>query len=76
MLEHRKNEGYFPIPLWLHRNDIKGLGFDVDQLTDGDMEYLTQRIAQDHLGRYYPGSIRQTLESYMKHGRKPDDEAV
>ena len=62
MLKLRLNEGYFPIPVWLHRSDIERLGYDVSRLTDGDMEYLAKRIADDFFAQGYGEALRKTVD--------------
>jgi hypothetical protein len=73
MLNQRKRDGYFAIPLWVHRNDIDAMGFDVSQLKDGDLEYIAQRIADDYLRKTFPEALRETVEYYMQHGKKSDN---
>jgi diketogulonate reductase-like aldo/keto reductase len=74
MLNWRLKEGYFPIPLWLHRKDIEKLvECDVSQLTDGDMEYLAKRIADDFLGQRYAEAVRETVEYFMQSRRPTED---
>jgi diketogulonate reductase-like aldo/keto reductase len=72
MLDWRLKEGYFPIPLWLHRNHIEKLGYDVSHLTDGDMEYLAKRIADDFFLQRYEEAVRETVEYYMKSKNQPN----
>jgi diketogulonate reductase-like aldo/keto reductase len=73
MLNWRLKNGYFPIPLWLHRKDIeKLLECDVSHLTDGDMEYLAKRIADDFLGQRYTEALRETVEYFMQ-SRRPTE---
>lgn len=69
MLNWRLKEGYYPIPLWLHRDQIEKMGYDASQLTDGDMEYLAKRIADDFLSQYYSEALRRTFDYYIRCGR-------
>lgn len=67
MLDQRKRDGYFSIPLWFHRDDIDAImGSKVDQLKDGDLEYIAQRIADDYLRKTFPEALRETVEYYMQ----------
>jgi hypothetical protein len=66
MLNTRKQQGYFSIPLWIHRDDITKLGYNGNQLTDGDMEYLAKRIADDYLTKNYGEALRASIEFYMR----------
>ncbi len=72
LLELRLREGYFPIPLWLHRDQIEKLGYDASNLTDGDMQYLAQRMANDFLESHYLEALRETVDYYMKQGKPPE----
>ncbi len=74
MLDWRLREGFYPVSLWLHRDHIRKLGYDISQLTDGDMEYLAKRIADDFLGQYYQEALSKTVEYYMKHKKVTEED--
>jgi len=69
MLNWRLKEGYYPIPLWLHRDQVEKMGYDTSRLTDGDMEYLAKRIADDFLSQYYSEALRKTVDYYIRTGK-------
>lgn len=41
------NAGYFPITS-VHRNDLEGQGFDVEKISDDDMQNLAEKMADDY----------------------------
>ena len=46
-LRQRLSERYFPITS-VHRNDLQGIGFDVDRISDDDMKRLARKMADDY----------------------------
>lgn len=43
----RENAGYFPITS-VHRDDLEGQGFDVEKISDDDMQNLAEKMADDY----------------------------
>ena len=41
------NAGYFPITS-VHRDDLEGQGFDVEKISDDDMQNLAEKMADDY----------------------------
>lgn len=45
------NAGYFPITS-VHRDDLEGQGFDVEKISDDDMQNLAEKMAEMQFGKY------------------------
>ncbi|MCS2761386.1 hypothetical protein NXV13_10150 [Bacteroides ovatus] len=41
------NAGYFPITS-VHRDDLEGQGFDVEKISDDDMQNLAEKMVDDY----------------------------
>lgn len=55
-LQQRLSEGYFPITS-VHRNDLQGIGFDVDRISDDDMKRLARKMADDYCEQLFWSSM-------------------
>lgn len=69
-LLNRLNEGYFPITS-IHRNDLAAKGFDVRDITDGDMKRLAGRMASDYCNQLFWSSLEILAEDGMQFPRLP-----
>ena len=55
-LRQRLSERYFPITS-VHRNDLQGIGFDVDRISDDDMKRLARKMADDYCEQLFWSSM-------------------
>lgn len=60
-LAQRLNAGYFPITS-VHRDDLKAKGFDVDKISDDDMEELAQKMGNDYCTQLFWESMELIAE--------------
>lgn len=50
------NSGYFPITS-VHRNDLENAGFDINSITDVDMDLLASKMADDYCEQLFWDSM-------------------
>ena len=55
-LKRRLSEGHFPITS-IHRDDLQGVGFDVDRISDDDMKELAHKMAGDYCEQLFWSSM-------------------
>lgn len=60
-LKQRLSEGYFPITS-VHRDDLQGVGFDVERISDDDMKELARKMANDYCEQLFWGSMEIIAE--------------
>jgi len=48
--------GYFPIS-YLHRDDLKGIGYDVSEVSDWDMETIAEKLGSDYTEQLFHSSL-------------------
>ena len=60
-LKQRLSGGYFPITS-VHRDDLQGVGFDVERISDDDMKELARKMANDYCEQLFWGSIEIIAE--------------
>ena len=48
--------GYFPIS-YLHRDDLEGIGYDVREVSDWDMEAITEKLGEDYTEQLFHSSL-------------------
>ena len=61
------NAGYFPITS-VHRDDLEGQGFDVEKISDDDMQNLAEKMADDYCEQLFWPSMEITAASVPWHG--------
>ena len=49
-------EGFFPIS-YLHRDDLEGIGYDVSDVSDWDMETIAGKLGSDYTGQLFHSSL-------------------
>lgn len=62
-LKERLSEGYFPITS-VHRDDLKGAGFDVEGISDDDMKELADKMANDYCEQLF-WEIMETIADIL-----------
>lgn len=55
-LQQRLSGGYFPITS-VHRDDLQGVGFDVEKISDDDMKELARKMADDYCEQLFWSSM-------------------
>lgn len=55
-LQQRLSGGYFPITS-VHRDDLHGIGFDVERISDDDMKELAGKMANDYREQLFRESM-------------------
>lgn len=55
-LVQRLSGGYFPITS-VHRDDLQGVGFDVEKISDDDMKELARKMADDYCEQLFWSSM-------------------
>lgn len=55
-LQQRLSGGYFPITS-VHRDDLRGVGFDVEKISDDDMKELARKMADDYCEQLFWSSM-------------------
>lgn len=58
----RLSEGYFPITS-VHRDDLQAKGFDVDKITDAQMEELADKMGDDYCEQLFWDSMEIIADS-------------
>lgn len=56
LLRQRLSGGYFPITS-VHRDDLQGVGFDVEKISDDDMKELARKMADDYCEQLFWSSM-------------------
>lgn len=56
LLRQRLSGGYFPITS-VHRDDLRGVGFDVEKISDDDMKELARKMADDYCEQLFWSSM-------------------
>lgn len=60
-LQKRLSGGYFPITS-VHREDLQGAGFDVEEISDDDMKELARKMANDYCEQLFWESMETIAE--------------
>ena len=55
-MRQRLSGGYFPITS-VHRDDLRGVGFDVEKISDDDMKELARKMADDYCEQLFWSSM-------------------
>lgn len=63
-LKQRLSEGFFPITS-VHRDDLQGVGFDVDKISDSQMRELAHRMADDYCEQLFWSSMGIIAEDIL-----------
>lgn len=63
-LKQRLSEGYFPITS-VHRDDLQGVGFDVERISDDDMKELARKMAGDYCEQLFWNSMEIIADDIM-----------
>ena len=58
----RLSDGYFPITS-VHRDDLQAKGFDVDKITDAQMEELADKMGDDYCEQLFWDSMEIIADS-------------
>lgn len=69
--KNRLSEGYFPITS-VHRDDLKGQGFDVEKISDSDMKKLAEKMANDYCEQLFWSSMEIIAEDILNFPKVKD----